>query len=350
MQKAVARIMVLACNMALVFCLNACGDSKYLTIKDGVATVASLKDIGDSRKRNEVYADIVQKLQKTKEPFHTLVLEGNMVVSALPHFVPVADNITELIIRGDCAPPYQLAEYKNLRRLQITSLFFMNSGEVAKFVDCLQACSSLRELSILKPAGPDYYAFAKSLQARAFLTTVNGQTLASWNPAKELRDDESTYYFTLGVLSDTFESEIKAYTPSATTPPPLQGRIIVGTQEDAKPIEFKEAYEPGLGLENFGKKYFAPTLDACVAVIVLQSSYEQSGVYFDGTKGYRGHFSVRVFDPVNKVVYTPVALTSKDPTQNIGRGTGGNIVSGNPRPVVDRAELRAYVKTLVNPE
>ncbi len=333
----------------VLLCLSACGDdAKYLKVSNGVAIV-STDDIRDLNEKKKAHEDILQKLKSSKKQFHTLVLNGQRGADDLVSlFTPIADNVKELVIAGECRSLNNLSAYANIEVLQIGSFDFRNGEEVKGAIDNLMACTKLRELTIRQPGGQYYYALSRGIKAGKTIQTINGKPVADWAPETELNNTLQKYHFTAGVVSDMLKSELESYKESSAPPPPIRDKILLAEKEDSKPIKFvfRHGNKKIAGTKiSFAEKYYATTASECAAIVVMHVSYEQVGTYTDGSIGFSGHFSVQVIDPVNKIKYAPVPFLTVIPRLTKQAHTG----SGREFPDYDFDKFVELLKTMVTP-
>lgn len=334
--------------MALL-CLSACGDdSKYLKVTNGVATV-STDDIRDLNEKKKAHEDILQNLKSIKKPFHTLVLNGQRGADSLVSlFTPIADNVKELVIAGECGRLNNLSSYKNIEVLQVGSFDFSNDEEVKGAIDNLMACPKLRELTIRQPGGQYYYALSRGIKAGELIQTINGKAVADWAPEMELNNTPQKYHFTAGVVSDMLELELDSYKEYSTPPPHIRGKILLAEKVNSEPIKFtfRHGDKKIAGTKiSFAEKYYATTASECAAIVVMHASYEQFCTYTDGSIGFSGRFSVQVIDPVNKIKYAPVPFLTVIPRLTKQAHTG----SGREFPGYDFDKFVELLDTMVTP-
>ncbi len=334
----------------VLLCMSACGDdSEYLKVANGVAIVSTddIRDLNEKKKANE---DILQKLKSGKKQFHTLVLNGQRGADDLVSlFTPIADNVKELIIAGECRSLNNLSAYKNLEVLQISSFDFSNDDEVNFAIDNLMACTKLRELTIRQPGGQYYYALSRGIKAGELIHTINGKHIADWAPETELNNTMQKYHFTAGVVSDMLKSELESYKEASPQPPHIRGKILLAEKEDSKTIKFvfRHSNKKIAGTKiSFAEQYYATTASECAAIVVMHVSYEKAGTYTDGSIGFSGRFSVQVIDPVNKIKYAPVPFLTVIPRLTKQAHTG----SGREFPDYDFDKFVELLKTMVTPD
>ncbi|CAK7015443.1 MAG: hypothetical protein DELT_02240 [Desulfovibrio sp.] len=333
----------------VLLCLSACGDdSKYLKISNSVAMV-STDDIRDLNEKKKAHEDILQKLKNSKKPFHTLVLNGQRGSDNLvSQLAPIADNVKELIIAGECRRLSNLSVYKNLEVLQVGSFDFRNDEEVKGAIDNLTACPKLRELTIRRPGGQYYYALSRGIKAGGLIQTINGKPIADWTPETELNNTLQKYHFTAGVISDMLKPELESYKEYSTPPPHIRGKILLAEKENSGPIKFvfRHGDKKIAGTKiSFAESYYATTASECAAIVVMHVSYEQFGTYTDGSIGFSGRFSVQVIDPVHKIKYAPAPFLTVIPRLTKQARTG----SGRESPDYDFDKFVELLKTMVTP-
>ena len=242
------------------FLLSACKPS-YITISDDTAVIDIDKAIGADYSQGhyeKIGKAIVNNLHNRNSPISSLIIAGNwdMVVD---YFEPIAEYIIELEIPSLGSGGAQLSQFTNLQILRINyAPMSMSNGGAARVFSWINDLPSLEELYI-QPFGEDAYVFYSNIRNSGLSLTINGLSIAEWNPSSDF-DDSDKYAFMVGEMRELVERD-DLFTTSSAFPTNINGKILVADKNENEQMIFKSY------LETTGSEFYASEINECSAVI-----------------------------------------------------------------------------------